>query len=186
MHDVFNEENRCLEYEYDFGASWNHVIQFEGQEEDISKNGEFPSCVDGRGANRMEDCEDETSDGELKPSFKRKKFNLKQAQRNLRKIFAEKWPFSNVDSAKTPKCYACYWLNVKKGGCRGTSCDGKCCGVCLKSDYIRQSVALSNEEANGLYEVTEKQLNRIRREFLENGLCNYKEPNGDACIEFNK
>lgn len=104
LHDVFNEENRCLEYEYDFGASWNHVIQFEGQEEDISKNGEFPSCVDGRGANRMEDCEDETSDGELKPSFKRKKFNLKQAQRNLRKIFAEKWPFSNVDSAKTPKC----------------------------------------------------------------------------------
>ena len=81
---------------------------------------------------------------------------------------------------------ACYWLNVKKGGCRGTSCDGKCCGVCLKSDYIRQSAALSNEEANGLYEVTEKQLNRIRREFLENGLCNYKEPNGDACIEFNK
>ena len=67
LHDVFNEENRCLEYEYDFGASWNHVIQFEGQEEDTSKNGEFPSCVDGRGANRMEDCEDETSDGELKP-----------------------------------------------------------------------------------------------------------------------
>ena len=91
-----------------------------------------------------------------------------------------------MDSAKTPKCYACYWLNVKKGGCRGTSCDGKCCGVCLKSDYIRQSAALPNEEANRLYEVTEKQLNKIRREFLENGLCNYKEPNGDACIEFNK
>lgn len=119
-----------------------------------------------RGANRMEDCEDETSDGELKPSFKRKKFNLKQAQRNLRKIFAEKWPFSNVDSAKTPKCYACYWLNVKKGGCRGKSCDGKCCGVCLKSDYIRQSAALSNEEANRLYEVTEKQLNRIYEESI--------------------
>lgn len=48
------------------------------------------------------------------------------------------------------------------------------------------SDAMPNEEANRLYEVTEKQLNKIRREFLENGLCNYKEPNGDACIEFNK
>lgn len=186
LYDVFNEENRYLEYEYDFGASWNHVIEFEGEEKDASKNGEFPSCVDGRGANRMEDCQDETSDGELKPSFKRRKFNLKQCQRNLRKIFAGKWPFSNVDSAKTPKYYACYWLNVKKGGCRGTSCDGKCCGVFLKSDYIRQLAALPNEEANRLYEVTEKQLNKIRREFLENGLCNYKESNGDACIECNK
>ena len=45
------------------------------------------------------------------------------------------------------------------------SCDGKCCGVCLKSDYIRQSAALPNEEANRLYEVTEKQLNKIRRVF---------------------
>ena len=138
LYNVFSEEKRVLEYEYDFGASWSHKIQFEGTvAEDPAQNGEYPLCVDGRGANRKEDCQDEDSDGELLPSFKNKKFSRQETQRNLRKVFAGKWPLK-VDNTTLEKCYTCAWFK-KRGGCRASSCDGKCCGVCLKSKFIRES-----------------------------------------------
>ena len=138
LYNVFSGEKRVLEYEYDFGASWSLKIQFEGTvAEDPAQNGEYPLCVDGRGANRKEDCQDEDSDGELLPSFKNKKFSRQETQRNLRKVFAGKWPLK-VDNTTLEKCYTCAWFK-KRGGCRASSCDGKCCGVCLKSKFIRES-----------------------------------------------
>jgi len=140
LYDVFNEKNRFLDYEYDFGACWEHVIEFEGVSDDISQNGEYPMSIDGRGANRMEDNQDEDSDGDLRPSFKKKKFNRQQAQRHLRKVFDGKWPLK-VNNRTVPKCYMCAWFDTKRGGRRRRSCDGKCCGVCLKSEFIRESAA---------------------------------------------
>lgn len=48
--DVFSEENFFLEYEYDFGVSWEYVIKFEGG---LLENldCEYFMCVDGKGVN---------------------------------------------------------------------------------------------------------------------------------------
>ena len=187
LSDVFNEENRFLEYEYDFGASWSHVIEFEEVSEYVAENGEYmyPMIVEGKGANRMEDNQDENSDGELRPSFKRKKFGRQQAQKNLRRIFDGKWPLQ-VDNLTASKCYMCTWFSIKRGGCRAFSCDGKCCGVCLKSEFIRESTALSNEEAHSVFAATKEHINKVRNEFLESRVCSYREKNGAPCAMCNK
>ena len=41
LHDVFNEENRCLEYEYDFGTSWNHAYNSKDKKKTSAKTENF-------------------------------------------------------------------------------------------------------------------------------------------------
>lgn len=179
--DVFNESNRFLEYEYDFGASWTHVIEFEGVSTmDAAQNGEYPMCVEGKGANRKEDHQDENEDGDLLPSFKRKKFNRQQTQKNLRRIFEGKWPLK-FDNLALPKCYMCQWYNMKRGACRKGPCDGKCCAICLKSELNRRSIPLPDEEAHRAFAATEECINKLRTDFLKSNVCNYKEKNGSPC-----
>ena len=152
--DVFNESNRFLEYEYDFDASWTHAVEFEGVSTmDAAQNGEYPMCVEGKGANRKEDHKDENEHGELLPSFnsfKRNKVNRQQTQKNLRRIFEGKWPLK-FDNLVLLKCYMCQWYNVKRGACRKGPCDGKCCAICLKSELNRRSIPLPDEEAHCAY-----------------------------------
>lgn len=144
LSDVFSEENPFLEYEYDFGACWEHVIKFEGgSPENIDC--EYPMCVDGKGANRREDHQDENEDGDLLPEYQGKQFSRQEAQRAIQRVFAGKWPLK-VDKTTIPKCYLCAFFNSAFGTCRGPVCTGKCCKVCLKAKLLRDSVPVSNEE----------------------------------------
>lgn len=132
LSDVFSEENPFLEYEYDFGACWEHVIKFEGVTEE-NPDFEYPMCVEGKGANRREDHQDEDEEGDLLPEFEGKQFSRQEAQRDLQKLFAGKWPLK-VDKTTVPKCYLCVFFS-----CRGPTCNGKCCHVCLKAECLRGS-----------------------------------------------
>lgn len=143
--DIFSEENPFLEYEYDFGACWEHVIKYEGVIEE-NADCEYPMCVDGKGANRMEDHQDEDEEGDLLPEYQGKQFSRLEAQRALQKVFARRWPLK-VDKTTVPKCYLCSFFNSAFGTCRGQTCTGKCCKVCLKAEFLRGTGPESNEEA---------------------------------------
>lgn len=143
LSDVFSEENPFLEYEYDFGASWEHVIKFEGVIEE-NADCEYPMCVDGKGANRREDHQDEDEEGDLLPDYQGKQFSRQEAQHALQKVFAGKWPLK-IDKTTVPKCYLCTFFNSAFGTCRGQSCTGECCKVCLKAEFLRGP--LSNRES---------------------------------------
>lgn len=150
---------------------------------DAAQNGEYPMCVEGKGANRKEDHQDENEDGELLPSFnsfKRNKVNRQQTQKNLRRIFEGKWPLK-FDNLVLPKCYMCQWYNVKRGACRKGPCDGKCCAICLKSELNRRSIPLPDEEAHCAFAATEDCINKLRIDFFKSDLCNCKEKNGSPC-----
>ena len=170
LHHVFSDRNPKLNYEYDFGAGWEHSIEFEGvvtPEEGFK----YPACVDGRGAPRSEDRNDEDAFGRLLPKNRRKQFNVEQVQRVLAKTYAE--------NTEIRKCYMCKWY----GGCGGESrCNGSCCEYCLKSSCILSIVPFSDREANAKFEDGVAQLRRHRQVFLESGACNYEEPNGRACL----
>ena len=146
LSDIFSEENPFLEYEYDFGASWEHVIKFEGgAPENIDC--EYPTCVDGKGANRREDHQDEDEDGDLLPDYQGKQFSRQDAQRAIQRVFAGKWPLK-VDKTTVQKCYLCAFFNSAFGTCRGPACTGNCCNVCLKAEFLRDhSTPVSNGEA---------------------------------------
>lgn len=144
LSDVFSEENPFLEYEYDFGACWEHVIKFEGVIEE-NADCEYPMCVDGKGANRMEDHQDEDEEGDLLPDYQEKQFSRLEAQRALQKVFAGKWPLK-VDKTTVPKCYLCAFFHSAFGTCRGPSCTGKCCKVCLKAELLLDTGPAQNRE----------------------------------------
>lgn len=54
IRDYFTKDNPKCEYEYDFGDSWGHVIEFEGSKEKISGK-KYPICLDGKNACPPED-----------------------------------------------------------------------------------------------------------------------------------
>lgn len=123
----------------------NNVIKFEGSSPE-NADCEYPMCVDGKGANRREDHQDEDEDGDLLPDYQGKQFSRQEAQRAIQRVFAGKWPLK-VDKTTVPKCYLCAFFNLAFGTCRGPSCTGKCCKVCLKAEFLRDSAPVSNGEA---------------------------------------
>lgn len=46
IRDYFNMENRFMEYEYDFGDSWEHVVEFEDAVTKDEK-ARYPRCIGG-------------------------------------------------------------------------------------------------------------------------------------------
>ena len=93
----------------------------------------------GKWASRMEDHQDEDEEGDLLPGFEGKRFDLKEAQKELSKVFAGKWP-RKVDNTGVPKCYLCAFKHCSK-------CDGKCCDYCLKADIICNPETLEKKKA---------------------------------------
>lgn len=54
IRDYFSSTNAVCEYEYDFGDSWKHNIEFEGEFEKISGQ-KYPICLGGENACPPED-----------------------------------------------------------------------------------------------------------------------------------
>ena len=138
LSDVFSEENPLLEYEYDFGACWEHEVKFEGVVEG-NPDLEYPACVEGKWANRREDHQDEDEDGDLLPGYEGKQFNRQEAQHELRRVFAGKWPLK-VNNTTLPKCCLCAFHLC-------SACNGRCCKFCLKAEILRGSAPVSNRES---------------------------------------
>lgn len=138
LSDVFSVENPTMEYEYDFGACWGHEVKFEGAV-DADPKLDYPACIQGKWANRMDDHQDEDPDtSELLPEYEGKQFDLNQTQKELRDVFEGKWPLK-VNNATIPKCYLCCYYFCSK-------CNGKCCKYCLKADIVRNKDAIEQKK----------------------------------------
>lgn len=128
LSDVFSDEKPLMEYEYDFGESWGHEVEFEGIVPADPKL-DYPACIEGKWANRMDDNQDLDPDtGELLPRFKRKKFSMRETKRELSEIFKGRWPLK-VDNTTIAVCYLCYFHLCE-------ACNGRCCNFCLKANDL--------------------------------------------------
>lgn len=54
IKDYFSETHPSMEYEYDFGDDWVHIIKFEGEVEKEEKV-QYPRCIEGKRACPPED-----------------------------------------------------------------------------------------------------------------------------------
>jgi len=130
LSDIFGEHNSTVFYEYDLGKSWEHEVKLEGSVD--STKLQFPTCIDGDGANRMEDGIDYIGD-QLKPEYRDKKFDTSKTEEDLRKVYEGKWPFDQ----NSKQCYLCAFPYCY-GSC--SVCNGKCCSFCLKSDVRKKPI----------------------------------------------
>ncbi|WP_078810414.1 plasmid pRiA4b ORF-3 family protein [Selenihalanaerobacter shriftii] len=55
MADYFTEENKTVNYIYDFSDYWQHIIEFE-EIKPAKKEMDYPICVEGERACPPEDC----------------------------------------------------------------------------------------------------------------------------------
>ena len=82
--DVLSEEGSSLEYEYDFGDSWQHLVTAVGRDEGAAR----VELLDGAGACPPEDCggwpgyDDLVASGAADPEA----FDLAAAQRRVRRV----------------------------------------------------------------------------------------------------
>ena len=56
LADVLREPGDALDYEYDFGDSWQHRVELVAVRAEEGPGAVVPACIDGRGACPPEDC----------------------------------------------------------------------------------------------------------------------------------
>ena len=153
LSDVFNHQLSSMEYGYDLNVSieeeavWEHEIKFEGVV-DADPMLNYPACIQGKWANRMEDHQDENEGGTLRPEFAGKDFNLQETQQKLQSVFGGKWPLK-VDNKTLPQCYLCAYQHCSK-------CNGKCCDYCIKADIVNNPDLVARKEVEEEAEFEQK------------------------------